>query len=138
MTANCSRGSAAISQDETVVLPIAGSNDRLGMVRGSAPKSVGATGAEADETEPTGGSCGHAVAGSWGATNAEGGSTGTEVGTCAIPGGGGTSYCAPEGGGAYGAAGGAGASGRWVVDASRDRAAPCTSGRCGMNGGSNT
>src|ERR1017187_9970741 len=132
MTANCSRGSAAISQDETVVLPIAGSNDRLGMVRGSAPKSVGATGAEADETEPTGGSCGHAVAGSWGATNAEGGSTGTEVGTCAIPGGGGTSYCAPEGGGAYGAAGGGGGSRRWGGDAPRGRPPPRPSGGRGV------
>jgi hypothetical protein len=108
------------------------------MVRGNAPKPVGAAGADAIGTEPTGGRVGHEAAGICGATNAEGGNTGPETGTCAIPGGGGTSYWAPEGGGAYGEAGAEGASGRSLDGALGVRRTSCTSGRCGMNGGSNT
>src|SRR5476649_455812 len=127
-----------MSQDETVALPAADSNDRSGTVRGSEPKSEGATGADATGTEPTGGSVGHETAGIGGATNADGGNTGPEAGRCAIPGGGGTSYWAPAGGGAYGAAGAGDPSVCCLVGAVGARPTFCTSGRCGMNGGSNT
>jgi hypothetical protein len=79
-----------------------GETGSAGAVRGTGTASTGPGDTAAGGVEPTGGSGVTPAERGWGATNADGGSTTPDVGTCAIPGGGGTSYCAPTGGGAYG------------------------------------